>query len=430
MELTVEILANLYDAVTGIVFISAFCGKKLRDNKIGFLLMLLTFAISTFFLFVEVHVIIHSLLILALLILYAAIINKGVNLRTIIAPIVFEGSLIASSTVLMFILGNVFKINITELIADFGFHRCLFLFLCKILMTSVLIIAVRFFALGTRFKTVELILYLISPAMTIIMLSTLISVSVDADVEKYYLVIALSSIGLVVTNALALIFFNKSSRMEEKEHEMTLLNQLAVSEQKRYAETESMYESMRIIKHDLKEQLSYVESQFARGNSSEAERMLSEISNSISANNSIVHTGNRIIDNILYSKSSLHPDVHFMISGTVYGIDSFEEAKIVALFFNMLDNAIEGLSGQNEKVIELAFSNIGGYWNVTCKNPVLDSVLTENPDLKTTKNDKQAHGYGVKSMKQIVSSMNGMIEFYESDGCFCCHVALPTENAQ
>ena len=119
-----------------------------------------------------------------------------------------------------------------------------------------------------------------------------------------------------------------------------------------------------------------------------------------------------------------------MISGTIYGIDSFEETKIVALFFNMLDNAIEGLSGQNEKVIELAFSNIGVYWNVICKNPVLDSVLTENPDLKTTKNDKQAHGYGVKSMKQIVSSMNGMIEFYESDGCFCCHVALPTENAQ
>ena len=124
MELTVEILANLYDAVTGVVFISAFCGKKLRDNKIGFLFMLLTFAISTVFLFVEVHIIIHSLLILALLVLYAAIINKGVNLKTIIAPIVFEGSLIASSTVLVFILGNVFKINITELIADFGFHRC------------------------------------------------------------------------------------------------------------------------------------------------------------------------------------------------------------------------------------------------------------------------------------------------------------------
>ena len=430
MELMVEIFANLYDAVIGIVFITYFCSKKLRDNRIGYLFMLLIFAISTFFLFVEVHVIVHSVLILALSVFYAMIINKGMNLRTIIAPIIFEGVLIASSTILMFVLGNLFHVNITELVSVFSFHRCLYLFLCKILMTSVLLIALRFFVPGTRFKTVELILYLLFPIMTVVLLSTLISVSLEANVEKYYPVIALSSVGLVVTNVLALIFFNKSSKMEEKKHEMELLNQLSASEQKRYAETESMYESMRIIKHDLKEQLSYVERQFARGNSSEAEHMLSEINNTISANNSIVHTGNRIIDNILYSKSSIHPDIHFIISGTIYDIEGLEEAKIVSLFFNMLDNAIEGINDQEEKVIELTFSNIGGYWNITCKNPILNSVLTKNPDLKTTKKDKQAHGYGVKSMKRIVSMMNGMIEFYESGGSFCCHVALPIVNPQ
>ena len=430
MELTVEILANLYDAVIGIVFVTLFCSKKLRDNKICFLFMFLTFAVSTVFLFVEVHVIIHSLLILALLILYAAIINKGINLRTIIAPIVFEGVLIASSTILMFVLGNLFSVNIMELVSVFSFHRCLFLFLCKILMTSALLITVRFFAPGTRFRTVELILYLISPAMTVIMLSTLISVSLDANVEKYYLFIALSSVGLVITNILVLIFFNKSSKMEEKEHEMELLNQLSAHEQKRYSETESMYESIRIIKHDLKEQISYVEKLVEGGNASEAERMLSEINDVIFTNNPVIHTGNRVIDNILFSKSSLHPDIHYVVTGNAYGIDGFEEAKLVSLFFNMLDNAIESVSKQKEKVIELAFSNVGGYWNIICKNPVDNSVLTDNPELKTTKSDKKSHGYGVKSMKRIVELLNGMIEFYETDGCFCCHVALPIENVQ
>ena len=161
MELFVEILANLYDAVIGIVFITYFCSKKLRDNKICLLFMLLTFAISTVFLFVEVHVIVHSVIILTALFLYAALINKGMNLRTIIAPIIFEGVLIASSTILIFVLSNIFKVNVLELISVFGFHRLLFLFLCKILVTSVLLIALRFFVPGTHYRTVELILYLL-----------------------------------------------------------------------------------------------------------------------------------------------------------------------------------------------------------------------------------------------------------------------------
>ena len=430
MELFVEILANLYDAVIGIVFITYFCCKKLRDNKICLLFMLLTFAISTVFLFVEVHVIVHSVIILAALFLYAALINKGMNLRTIIAPIIFEGVLIASSTILIFVLSNIFKVNVLELISVFGFHRLLFLFLCKILVTSVLLIALRFFVPGTHYRTVELILYLLSPVMTVVMLSTLISVSTDANAEKYYPAIALSSVGLVVTNILTLLFFNKSSKMEEKEHEMELLNQLAASEQKRYAETESMYESIRIIKHDLKEQLSYFENKFAGGIPSEAEQMLSSINNTISATAYMAHTGNRVIDNILYAKMSSNPDIHFIITGTVYGIDGFEETKIVSLFFNMLDNAIEGVSNEDEKMIDLSFSHKGKYWNINCKNPVKRSVLTENPGLNTTKADKKAHGYGVKSMKRIVESLNGMIEFYETDGCFCCHIALPIDNIE
>ena len=426
MELLLEIISNLYDAVLGVYFITRFCEKKFKDSIIiEILVMALVFGVSTVFLFVEVHVLIHSAIILTILILFSTYINKGISLRTIIAPIIFEGALITSSTLLMFALSNIFGTNVLQIISVFGFQRCLYIFLCKLLMTSVLLITLRFFVSGIRFKTVDLMLYLLSPVSTILSLSTLISVSQTESAEKYYTLIGISSAGLVFTNALTLLFFNKSSKMEEEKHELELMNRLNASERKRYNETERMYESIRIIRHDIKEQLSYIESTFARGDSDSAKRLINEVAKEMDSGNEIVHTGNRIIDNLLYSKSSIYPQLRFVLAGTISGLEVFEEAKLISLFSNMLDNAIEGVSDSSEKVINLEFSNISNYQNIICKNPRQNSILDKNPYLATSKTDSSMHGYGIKSMRRIVDSLNGMIEFYEKDNQFCCHIALP-----
>ena len=105
-------------------------------------------------------------------------------------------------------------------------------------------------------------------------------------------------------------------------------------------------------------------------------------------------------------------------------IDPYPKIPRDMLLTNMLDNAIEASERQDEKIIELVFSLIGGFQNTSCKNPIKQSIAS-NPDSATTKPDKSLHGYGIKSMKKAVESANGMIEFYEEDGYFICHAAIP-----
>lgn len=108
-------------------------------------------------------------------------------------------------------------------------------------------------------------------------------------------------------------------------------------------------------------------------------------------------------------------------------LSSMGDVELVSLVTNMLDNAIEATEKQDEKIIEISFSLIGGFQNVSCRNPAPNFDIKNNPELKTTKIDKTLHGYGIKSMKKAVQSAGGMIEFYTEDGYFICHAAIPIE---
>jgi sensor histidine kinase regulating citrate/malate metabolism len=52
-------------------------------------------------------------------------------------------------------------------------------------------------------------------------------------------------------------------------------------------------------------------------------------------------------------------------------------------------------------------------------------VLKDNAELKTTKSDKEYHGMGIQSVKEIVSRYNGMMEYYEKDMWFTASIWIP-----
>ena len=61
---------------------------------------------------------------------------------------------------------------------------------------------------------------------------------------------------------------------------------------------------------------------------------------------------------------------------------------------------------------------------IAVKNSIAESVLLNNPDFKTDKKDKSAHGFGIKSIKQIAHKYDGSIEFKEENGMFAAEVWL------
>lgn len=425
MSFALELSANLFDSFVGAYFVLKMNKGTVKENKQFWLVFALCFAISTVFLFVSIFSLLHTLIITAVLLCYAFSIKTHTTLSAVLSVVIYELSLALSSVAVSLALSYIFGIDLATIGTGFSLARCLMLVLCKIIVASVLLPIIKKYTPEQHFKPIDLILYLVSPVITVITLSTFLILGLDGNVEQYYFLFALCSFGLVATNVFSLFLFIRQTKNENAKVEMQILLRLREAELQRHNDSQKHYESVRILRHDIKEQILYAKQLMERGELKAAESHIEKVESIVNDTNNAICTGNGIIDSILYYKTAMNPDIRFIVKGTIGDLGAIGDVELVSLLTNMLDNAIEATAKQNEKMIELSFSLIGGFQNISCKNPLSSSAIGENPEFKTTKADKQIHGYGIKSMKKAVESANGMIEFYESDGCFVCHAAIP-----
>ena len=151
------------------------------------------------------------------------------------------------------------------------------------------------------------------------------------------------------------------------------------------------------------------------------------ILDSVGSIGSMVKFENRTIDYIVNAKLSNIESRQIKISGNISDIIGIEDIDLSIVLGNILDNAIEATEGICNAVIDLYFFDKNNYHNIICKNTINQSVLSDNPDLKTKKDEKLYHGFGIQSVKEIVSYYKGMIDFYEENNMFCVHIMFPID---
>ena len=95
------------------------------------------------------------------------------------------------------------------------------------------------------------------------------------------------------------------------------------------------------------------------------------------------------------------------------------------LLANLLDNALEACEKNREQSeILLKIWSDSGYYCLEISNTVESEILVDNPDLKTNKENKNLHGLGLQSVKDIVNKYEGVISFEQKTGRFFVYVSL------
>lgn len=243
--------------------------------------------------------------------------------------------------------------------------------------------------------------------------------------EAASLMLLLSEIGLIALNVICLyitVSLNKSNRMAEE---------LKLREQQRkydiqYAETvRKQYEEIHRIRHDIKQHLNAVSGLQLEGKYDAAQKYLADISSSLESIEMFMNVGSDFVNAILNSKLSIAKskgiEVLCSSSSEVEGINEYDLCDLIG---NMLDNAIESSEKTENAVIEVSIRSDKYKLMITVSNSISQSVLSSNPKLKTTKNQTEQHGFGVKTIRSIVQKYNGSADFYEEDLTFFCRVIL------
>lgn len=103
-----------------------------------------------------------------------------------------------------------------------------------------------------------------------------------------------------------------------------------------------------------------------------------------------------------------------------------KDYDVCTLFSNIFSNAREACEKLNdaEPVIQMQISEKDGRCYIAVQNPIEWKIATSSEGFLTSKEEKEAHGFGTKNMIKVVRKYGGKIDFLITDTSFRVEILL------
>lgn len=180
-----------------------------------------------------------------------------------------------------------------------------------------------------------------------------------------------------------------------------------------------------LLKHDMKNHTMVILSYLEENRTEEAKQYAGEILDKLNRMYTYVNVGNSLLSHIINTKLSLAKEKGIEIKAEIENLpfSYMDSVDFSSLLNNMLDNAVNGALDSDSPKLEVDIASKKGFDMITVKNSIDHSVLRENPELASSK-EEPGHGYGMKQMKAIVQKYEGDMDIYEKGGMFIVSVML------
>lgn len=184
-------------------------------------------------------------------------------------------------------------------------------------------------------------------------------------------------------------------------------------------------EKIAILRHDLRNILISIKAYIENDEKDQAIKCIDDKMNTIDFNKSLIITGNTAIDCVINSYNSTieKENITFVNVINKNNLDKIDEMDMAIIISNMLSNAIENIS-EKDKYIELNINSNDQSLIINVINSVDGDVITSNPKLLTKKDNKNIHGFGIKSIKNICNKYHGNFEYKQDNNMFICSAVL------
>lgn len=208
--------------------------------------------------------------------------------------------------------------------------------------------------------------------------------------------------------------------------ESRVMNQKLEMQLNHIDRSSGMVEQIRRDKHEMKNVYFYIQSLLESDQIDELKAFV---------NDKLVHrfdayeefrTGNQLMDFLLTQKVSEARDhnIHVMTNVLMPGSLSIDENDLCGILLNLIDNAIDASKNEENRDIHITVRQVKNYLDIEVKNSCSTDVLKSNPALKTTKNDKENHGFGMRIIDSIVRKYNGIKDVRMENSYFTVEIML------
>ena len=238
---------------------------------------------------------------------------------------------------------------------------------------------------------------------------------------KYWM----NSFNVVLCILILMIIFGYVKQVQVQS-QVAIMNQLEYQRNSQLLQSKETMEIINIKCHDLRHQIRELE------NISDLniQKELNEIEKQLRIYDTKVKTGNDYLDVILSEKSLLCRKNEISLDCIIDGkqIEFLSPGEISSLFGNIIDNAMESLSKMDNdkmKIITLKIETVVGGTLIIEENPYIGKVEYIKGKIVTTKEEKQYHGYGLKSIQNVVDRHDGILKIDTDNSLFRLKIFFP-----
>ena len=429
-----EITVNLLQSIYFVGFFLLFLGGKFstRNNIILLSIFIaLNFAVLTYFTYNHPNIVMLDMFIgIILYEIYCITCLKGELAIKLILP--FIVSLINTIISYGFVYSSSIISGVTfeELITKSSLFRYLFVILANLSTMVVLFIMWRTKAKAYSLKKVSnVIAFVAIPLLAMMILYITMYVMILTNFQSN-IIILLSIICVSMIAIAGIVWFmiariNKDNEIKTK---LLLSEQKANLYKQNIISSNSQIETIKLLKHDMKNNISCIDALIEEENYDEAHNICHSLTNKYTSIGTIVNTENYLLNAVLNVEIEKAKSYGIPVKLSITNdLKMFKNSSdIISLIGNILDNAISYLSKNKVKNNEINFSTgyEGSYSVIKCRNNILDSVLFNNPSLKTDKKDKDNHGKGITIINSIAHKYNGDVIIKERNKEFIITVIL------
>jgi sensor histidine kinase regulating citrate/malate metabolism len=202
---------------------------------------------------------------------------------------------------------------------------------------------------------------------------------------------------------------------------------------KHYAEVEIMYRKMRGWRHDYHNHIQVLKAHMEMEQYKEADQYLDMLVGDLQTLDTVLKTGNVMVDAILSSKLTMMKEkgIHVDATAIVPQDVSISGVDLSVLIGNMLDNAMEAciqIPNKEDRFIRIYIDIVKKQLYISVTNSM--NGKAKKNDMHYLSSKEGVHGFGLLRIDSIVSKYGGFINRQNEQDVFATEVMLPLISEQ
>lgn len=426
MNFWFEMAVNAVEVTLILSFLVQYFGYKTETSAKYWgtaLIWILSFCIVAFFSWTHLYENYASSLQILVNILFCVTLLRGNIFQKIFVSAFTMGLVAITATLTTLLVAKLSGNQVAFLLSHFSGIRVTSICLTKLLFFVITRIILRIKESG-KLKGMDVIALVIVPMLSDLAITLMMYAAIQ---EPSIQTIVLYAVGIVlILNIVVYFLFIRLGKAGKIKTEMALLALQNECLQENAKDIENMYDTVRALRHDLKNHLlcilSMAEERDVEGIKQYTGQLLQQQN---TVNKLIMFSGSKVLDAIINSKSAAAERAGVRLSAIITTpLAGVSPEDITIILGNALDNAIRAAKDSQRKVVDIHIQPQGAYSSIVIANDIAHPVLSDNPALRTTKNIRYRHGFGIQNMRQAVERNQGLIRFYEQNDRFICDILL------